>query len=165
MTDHGAPALDQLLDYRGRLLVRLEQQPAEVADVLAAIPERDWHRRRNLAGRTVHRVVAHVRDMEVMAFLPYVRRILSEEQPLLETIAGQDWSDERYRPDELLTHILAEWSQARAEVVDLLPPATSEKWTRFGFHPLAGRRALQWWAERIYSHAQAHLVELRANHP
>ena len=161
MTDQELPALDQLLDYRARLLAELERQPAQAARALAAIPEPEWHTRRNLSGRSVHRVVSHVRDLEVMAFAPRVRRILFEDQPVLVPFARHDWSDDQYQVDEPLTHILAAWSQARAEILDTLPPPASAQWTRAGFHPPSGKRTLQWWAERIYRHAQAHLAELR----
>jgi hypothetical protein len=161
MIDQELPALDQLLDYRTRLLAQLERQPAQAARALAAIPEPEWQSRRNLAGRSVHMVLAHLRDLESMAFAPRVRRILAEEQPMLVPFVRHDWSDDQYRIDEPLTHILSAWSETRAEIMDLLPPPASDRWTRVGFHPPSGKRTLQWWAERIYMHAQAHLAELR----
>jgi hypothetical protein len=152
--------LDQLLDYRARLLARLERQPAEIAAVLAAIPESQWYRPLSPGGRSIHRVMTHVRDVETQAFLPRLRRILNEERPVLSPFPSHDWSDGNYRPDEPLTDILAGWSQTRAEAVDLLPPPSSPAWSRTGFHPPSGQRTLQWWAERFYRHAHDHLLEL-----
>lgn len=154
------PVFDQLFDYRARLLARLESQPSESAAQLAGIPEPEWYRPRGTDRRSLHWVLAHVRDLETQAFLPRVRRIQSEERPMLTAFPTHDWSDGDYRPDEPLTDILAGWSQARAEIVDLLPSPVSPAWSRTGFHPPSGQRTLQWWAERIYGHAREHLAVL-----
>ncbi|MEP7357043.1 MAG: DinB family protein, partial [Anaerolineales bacterium] len=123
------PALDQLLDYRAQLLARLEGQPAELAQVLAAIPEADWHLRRPGLSRTVHRTLAHVRDLELLAFLPRVQRIQSEDEPVLAPFISHDWSLRDYLPSEPLTAVLASWAQTRAEVMNLLPGPASPRWT------------------------------------
>ena len=159
------PARDHLLDYRAELLARLERQPAEVAQVLAAIPEADWHLRRPGLSRTVHRTLAHVRDLELLAFLPRIQRILDEDEPALLPFVSHDWSLRDYLPDEPLTAVLSAWSQTRAEVMNLLPEPAASQWSRLGFHPPSGKRTLQWWAERIFTHAQAHMLELRGARP
>ena len=51
------PALDQLLDYRARLLERLEAQPAEFAAVVGSMPADEWHSRRDAGGRTISSVL------------------------------------------------------------------------------------------------------------
>ena len=163
MSDTEAPVFNKLLEYRARLLAELERQPAQVAALLAAIPEPTWHvPLRGPAGRSLHQLAAHVRDLETLAFLPRLRRIRREERPVLEAFPYHDWSDDSYRPDEPLTHILSTWSQTRSEVLDSLPPPSSPAWARTGFHSPSGQRTLQWWAERIYGHARAHLLELGA---
>jgi hypothetical protein len=155
-------ALDHLFEYRARLLARLESQPAEIAARLAAIPEPEWYQPRGPEGRSPHRILAHVRDVETLAFLPRLRRIVNEAQPMLTAFPTHDWSDGNYRPDEALTDILSGWSQTRAEVVDWLPGPAAPAWSRLGFHPPSGQRTLQWWAERIYGHAREHLLILDA---
>src|SRR6185503_9478179 len=148
-----------------QLLDRLERQPAELAIVLAAIPEADWHQRPGGLSRTVHRTLAHVRDLELLAVLPRVQRILDEDEPTLAPFVSHDWSLRDYMPGEALAAVLASWSQTRAEVLNLLPGPASDNWIRAGFHPPSGKRTLQWWAERIFTHAQAHMQELRAAQP
>ena len=159
MIETSLPVFDQLFDYRTRLLARLESQPAEVAALLADVPEPDWYRPRHPDGRSWHRLTAHVRDVESMAFLPRVRRILNEDRPVLESFPPYDWSDGGYRSSEPMTDILARWSQARAEVLNMLPTAAGAAWSRTGFHGPSGVRTLEWWAERIYNHVRQHLVE------
>jgi hypothetical protein len=156
------PGFEQLYDYRARLLDRLEQQPAEFARVLAAIPAADWQARRDDLGRTIHHVVAHVRFLETLAFLPRIRAILDDDNALLIAYPTHHWADEYYDPAEPMPAILTEWSRARAELVALLRPQAAAGWTRTGFHPPSGARTLQWWAERAYNHAREHLDSLAA---
>ena len=150
---------DQLFEYRLRLLTQLEQQPAEVAALLAALPESAWYQPRSLTGRSLHQLAAHVRDLETLAFLPRLRRIMTEDRPILEAFASHDWSSSGYRPDEPMTSILANWSQARAEVLDLLPTVSQAAWSRTSFHSPSGPRTLQWWAERTLKHVREHLLD------
>ena len=130
--------------------------------MLAGFPEPEWFRPRSADGRSLHQLAAHVRDLEQMAFLPRLQRILSEDRPTLESFPSHDWSDGDYDPAEPLTRILADWSQARAEVFDVLPAPDHTAWIRTGFHPPSGQRTLQWWAERIYDHVRQHLPSARA---
>jgi hypothetical protein len=99
-----------------------------------------------------------VRDVESITFTPRLRRILREDRPSLAPFTALDRAGRGYQTDEPMTRILADWSQARAEVLDLLPPAGGAAWSRTGFHPPSGQRTLQWWAERIYRHARQHLL-------
>ena len=158
MDHYAPPVFDLLFDYRARLLAQLDAQPAAVAGRLAALPEPDWYRPHRREGRSPHRVLAHVRDVETLSFLPRVQRILKEDRPQLGSFPAHDWSDGDYQPNEPMTDLLAAWSQTRAEIVGLLPPPDSPAWNRVGFHPPSGQRTLQWWAERVYGHAREHTL-------
>jgi hypothetical protein len=157
--------LEQLWDYRARLLDRLEEQPAEFARVIAEVPEAEWHTRLAPAGPSRHQSMAHVRDLEVLAFLPRIRRIVAEDQPRLDAYPSHHWADTFYRPEEPMAAILTAWSAAREELVQLLRPLPNDAWSRVGFHPPSGNRTLQWWAERAFVHARDHLEGLRAAPP
>lgn len=155
------PGYEQLYDYRARLLDRLEQQPAELAQVIAAIPAPEWHVRRDGLGRTVHHITAHVRALETLAFLPRIQRILTEDSPELVAYPSHQWADELYDPNEPMTEMLTEFSRARAQLVAWFRPLDAAGWTRVGFHPPSGARTLQWWAERSLNHAREHLESIR----
>jgi hypothetical protein len=157
------PALDQLLDYRARLLALLEGQPTAFATAVASVPEAEWHQRRDGAGRTPHLAMAHVRDLEAQAYLPRIRRILAEDRPELTPFAHHEWSADDYDAAEPMTAILESWSRARTELLALVRPLDSAGWSRAGFHPPSGSRTLQWWVERAYAHAKEHLRALRGS--
>ena len=155
------PPADLVLEYRALLLARLEQQPAEFITALAAMPAARWHAAHTPDGRSVHLAMAHVRDLEALAYLPHVRQILTEALPTLTAAWHHNWSAASYDPAEPLTTILAVWSQARTELLAWLRPLPAAGWGRRGFHPPSGKRTVQWWVERAYLHAQGHLEAIR----
>jgi DinB family protein len=153
--------MKQLLEYRAELLARLERQPAELAGAVNVVPEGEWTARRVSDGYTLHQLAAHVRDLEALAFLPRLRRILTEDYPALDAFPSHHWSAESYRPDEPMTDILAGFTRAREEALARLHSLPAEGWGRTGFHPPSGPRTAQWWAERMYTHVQEHVDEIR----
>jgi hypothetical protein len=153
--------MEEILGYRVKLLERLKDQPSELQEAINAIPESEWKLRQDAAGRTIHQIVAHIRDVEVLAFLPRFQRFLTEEQPFFEPFSSHTWSAADYQAAEPMTKMLADFAQARAKVWELMRPLTPEDWSRLAVHPPSGRRTAQWWAERIYVHAQDHLKEIR----
>lgn len=155
------PPADLVLEYRAALLARLEQQPADFVTAIAALPAEAWHTRRAGDGRTVHLSAAHVRDLETLAYLPHVRRILSEDRPVLTAEAHHTWSAAGYDPHEPMTNILAAWSQARTELLGWLRPLPAAAWGRMGFHAATGQRTVQWWVERAYGHVHGHLAAVQ----
>ncbi|MBI3760311.1 MAG: DinB family protein [Chloroflexi bacterium] len=154
--------MEQLLDYRARLLKRFESLPADFAQVIAAIPEAEWHRGRAPDGRTVHALMAHVRDLETLAFLPRLRRILTEEDPALEAFPSHRWSESGYDAGEPMDNLLADYARACEETLQLIRNLDSAGWSRAGFHAPNGQRTAQWWVERALTHGIGHLEEIRA---
>lgn len=154
--------MEQLHEYRARLLESLGQQPQQLADALAGVPEADWHRRRTPDGLTLHHLVSHLRDLEVLAHLPRLRRILAEDEPRLEAFPSHNWTDDDYDPTRPMTDILAEYALAREEALLLLRNLAPGDWSRLSFHPPSGRRTLQWWVERMWAHTYEHLAEIAA---
>ncbi len=154
--------MDELRDYRARLLERLQAQPQELAAAIAAVPAGEWHTRRDSSGVSVHQQAVHLRDLEAHAFLVRLRRVLTEENPTIDPYTSHRWSDAEYRPGEPMETILHEFAAAREEALNLLRGLPPEGWSRSGFHPPSGQRTAQWWAERMYGHAQEHLLEIGA---
>lgn len=153
--------MKQLLEYRAELLARLARQPAELAEAVNVVPEAERTVRRVSGDYTLHQLLAHVRDLEALAFLPRLRRILTEDHPRLEAFPSHHWSLESYQPDEPMADVLAHFTRAREEALSILRPLPAEGWGRTGFHPPSGPRTAQWWAEWIYTHAREHLDEIR----
>jgi hypothetical protein len=156
------PAPDHLLDYRVGLLDALEAQPAEYARAVLAWPEAEWFTPRDGLGRGPHQMTAHVRDLEVLAYLPRLKQMLERDDAELIAFGSHHWTAPAYRPDEPLAEILRGWAEARAEMVRLLRAGPREIWSRRGFHAPSGWRTVQWWVEQAYRHARQHQADLAA---
>ena len=154
--------MQDLLDYRARLVERVERQPRAFAQAIAAMPEAEWWLRRAGDGRTVHALMAHTRDLEALAYLPRLRRILLEEAPTLPAFASHRWSEAEYDATEPMEAQLADYARAREEEVALIRDLAPAGWARSGFHPPTGRRTAQWWVERALAHGREHLAVIRA---
>ena len=153
----------ELDEYRAALLERLQAQPAELAQAIAAIPEAEWQARRASDRPTLHHLAAHLRDLEALAFLPRFRRVLAEANPQLNPFDSHHWSDKDYQPSEPMANILTDFARAREAALNLMQGMQPDDWSRLGFHPPSGWRTAQWWAERMYGHAQEHLAAIRGS--
>jgi len=153
---------DPLLEYRARLLDRLEAVVPELADAMAAIPESRWPDPVRQGGRSPHALVAHLRDMEREAYSPRLRRLLSEESPAFDPWDSPDWETEIYNPNEPLAQILADYAGLREAELQVLYALQPKEWSRTGRHFTLGRRSLQWWVERMLAYAEDSLSELRS---
>ena len=161
MPDRSAVSDAQLLEYRALLLRRLAQQAEAFTALTAALPAAEWQTRRAADGTPLDQLFMHVRDAEGMAYWPRLQRILTEDGPHLDPFPHHRWSLEQPRPEETLAAVLASFLQTRAEVLTRLQTLDPAGWSRLGFHPPTGPRTVQWWVERLYTHARNHLINLQ----
>lgn len=153
--------LTDILEYRLRLLERLEQQMADYVVLGATVPEAEWHTRTTPYGLTWHKVLARVRAAEAGAFIPRINQILDEDTPRLEAYTEENWVDTGYQMDEPLTSLLDDVTHQRRVLLTRLHTLSSEAWARRGFHAPSGLRTTQWWTEQMYLHANRYLNDLR----
>ncbi len=148
--------MEQLYDYRARLLVRLEAIADEIASAIAAIPQSRWHEPMTPEGRSPHTILSSLRGLERYVYSLRLRRILAEDSPRLAAFTPDP-------PDPALTmaDLLAEYKTLRQAELELLRHLPSAGWARAGRHPLFGVRTVLWWAERTLEHSKRHLRELR----
>lgn len=151
-----------LLDYRERLLERLETVVPDLADAIAAIPESRWHTPGEIGRRSPHALLAHLRDVEREAYAVRLKQLLEEDSPAFVQWDSPHWETTLYNPAEPVTHILTEYAGLREEELQILRPLSAKEWSRIGRHELLGRRTVQWWAERILENAENRLRELAA---
>lgn len=148
--------MEQLLEYRQRLLERFEQTARQFREAVetATSPEvpreaQDW---------SVHQIAAHTRDVEKMVYGLRVRRTLEEDNPLFENFDGEAWMREHYRADEPLASILDELADSVREAVAYLRGLAPEAWARESRHATYGAGfTTQTWVERALAHLEEHL--------
>jgi hypothetical protein len=149
--------MEELWTYRQRLLERHAAQVSELRRRLSGWPE---DRLRTVPGRgewSVHQVAAHLRDVEVQAYVPRVHRMLAEAEPMLHDFDAEAFMAGHYDSDEPIDQIVADLERARLGVVHLLAFDNGRGWSRTGRHPALGSRTVQTWIERAVSHFDEHL--------
>lgn len=147
---------------RGRmqLIDRLESAGQDYIWYLSILSEDEIKTAPGAREWSVHQIAAHMRDVEMNAFLPRIRRILKEEHPFVENFDEAEWNRSHYTPDEPLRKINAAFRTARRNVVRLLRSAAKEDWDNWAVHSAYGKISLDWLLEHDYSHTLDHLAQI-----
>ncbi len=153
--------MDQLYDYRARLLDQLESIPNEITRTVRAISPEKIHRPTQLDKMSPHQIIARLRNMEKHAYSARLQKIIAEESPSMETFPIERWEAEHYAPSESIESILNEYGAIRQNELHLLRALSPHDWNRSGRHNTFGLRTVQWWAERSLEYATIQLRELR----
>ncbi len=104
--------------------------------------------------------LCHLRDWQ-RVFLERARRIVDEDDPVLEALDDSLWEIERnYRSDDP-ARALAEFAELRSEFVALLDRAEPAAWDRPGQHTLRGPLTLRTVGEHLREHDREHDRQLR----
>lgn len=147
------------MEYRARLLVRLETITRDIRNAIAEIPKEKWHS----GTPSPHQVLARLRNMEKIVYSVRLQRVLDEDSPTMEMFNINQWEAVYYDPNESVEKMLNEYDEIRRHEIKILRALTPPQWTRLGRHSIFGIRTVQWWAERMLEHAALQLRELRAS--
>ena len=115
-----------------------------------------WHE----AGEwSAHETLAHVCETECEVFLLRARRLATERDPRLENFDSAVWHREHYDPQQPLANLLADFSDARREMIKALEGEAN--WSRDGFHEGWQKRySIALLAEYTIRHTWEHLNQI-----
>ena len=148
--------MNQLLEYRAKLIDRMEAATAEFRQACLAIG--DPFKTVGEGGWNTHQLSFHTRDVDKLAYGLRARRTATEDDPEFQDFDGEAWMAAHYDPDEPLTSILDELSASVRETASLLRNLPPEAWSRESSHEIyGGGFTLQTWVERGLAHIQEHL--------
>jgi hypothetical protein len=147
--------MEQLNEYRVRLLDRLEESASEFRAAFQSVKDA----RTPLAdGWSAHQIAVHTRDVHMMVYGARIQRTIAEENPLFENFDGDAWMAGHYNPDEPLASILDELADSVSRTVASLRAAPPEAWSRPSRHETYGAGfTAQTWVERSLAHIEEHL--------
>jgi hypothetical protein len=143
----------------------VEGTPAVLAGVLAAVPPSWWDAAPG-GGWSPRTVVEHLLDVEDIAFVTRIRRIVEEDDPFITSIdpsARLEASADPGRPVKQLVDALARRRADDAAWVRSLPPLRLD---RTGTHDTAGtisaRQLVHYWGTHDLVHLSQLLAAVRA---
>ncbi len=154
--------MEELNGYRKRLVKRYADIAKDFEALITHISLDDGNKPNDQRGLNLHRVIAHLRDIEKQVFLPYFERIWKEDFPSLANDTVSIRESERRNAAEPLTTIMEEYRELRARELNLLEKMPNSDWNRTGRHPRLGVRTLQWFVEQSLVHAEYHLHQLQS---
>jgi hypothetical protein len=154
--------MDELYDYRQRLLERYETITEDLERVLRQVHPQDWHRSLEPGSWSPHQILAHIRDAGVHEFFPCIRNMLGQVMTSIDCFDREAWMAAHYNPDEPPEAIWSEFHRLHAAYLEQLRELPSAGWSRSGRHPTWGMRTLQWWVEQSLAHIEEHLRQLKS---
>ncbi|MFC2063955.1 DinB family protein [Chloroflexota bacterium] len=150
--------MEELIEYRKRMIGRFAEAHEKISQAMSRFP--DPNVRLEKEGWNIHQIIAHIRDVNREVYLPRLRRIMAEEDPVFENFDGEDWMLNHYDPRESLDAIMAEFGEQCQTTADWLMELAPKSWNRSGSHPTIGTHTLQWWVERTLAHIIEHNHQL-----
>lgn len=152
--------MEQLLEYRQKLLDRYASAAREFREAVEAAPRPNVPR--EAGGWSIHQIAAHTRDVEKLVYGTRIRRTLEEHDPLFENFDGDAYMTEHYRADEPLASILDELAASVQDNAARLRDLPSAAWTRLSRHETyGGGFTAQTWVERALAHIEEHLQTVK----
>lgn len=153
--------MEELQNYRQRLLERLSSIVDDLEDALAEIPPHALPKSTGPGGWSPHQEIAFLRDIQAQVYLPRFKRIVAGEELEWGEFDRLEWSREIYDPDEPLGAVIPEYRDLRQEEAEWLKGAPSWAWNRTARHPVWASRTLGWWVERGLALAEGALSRIR----
>ena len=140
----------------------LAETPEVVRRLTGALGGADLRWKPSAAEFSVLENACHLRDIEREGYTVRLRRLLTEDEPVLADIDGDQLARERdYQSQELAT-ALAAFAEARAANVATIERLQPAQFERTGMFEGTGRITLARLLEMMRAHDEAHRAELSA---
>ena len=152
--------MKEVSEYRRHLLEQLIASASKfrkiclaVQDPFVPLEEGAW---------SVHQIVAHVRDVDQLAYGLRVKRTATEDNPEFDNFDAEAYAREHYSPAESLERILDGFVQSIESLTNMLRSLPPEAWSRVSHHEKLGTNlTLQLWVERSLAHIEEHLEAVK----
>lgn len=144
------------------LLLTLESTPALIERAARQIPAGDATRRPAAGGFSLVENIWHLADLEREAYRIRIRRLLTEDEPLLANFDGDRVARERDYQSKGLAEGLAAFAMARHRNVERLRDLPPSAWKRSGSQESVGRVTLADVPRMMAEHDRSHTDDLSA---
>ena len=134
--------------------------PAALASMCRRLPSTAWQERPAPDEWCVTEMLCHWRDVESEVNLPRLQQILQSDDPFLPGKDTDPWAAERRYIQQDGSQALADFIQARQQLLARLVPLAPEAWNRPARHAILGHTHLGELVEIISSHDRLHLQQL-----
>jgi hypothetical protein len=135
--------------------------PAKLHELCDGLDPKDCVRKPGVGKLSLFQHVLHLLEMERDVFGPRIRRVLAEDNPVLQPIDIEEHEvHDEDAPERDLAAVIDAWVAARTETVALVESTTAEQWQRPLMHPLIGKATLLDLIRRWGRHDGDHLRQI-----
>lgn len=131
----------------------------EVMRALEGITDAELDAREALGEWSPRQVIHHLGDSEMASALR-IRRIIAEENPLIQGYDQDEFARVLFY-DRPIEGSLEAFRGARASTVPILERLSDEQWARAGMHDETGVMSAESWLEYYSQHAHDHADQIR----
>jgi hypothetical protein len=142
------------------VIAAIETTPARLAAVAAGLEPGRRRRRPRPGDWCVNEVMGHLLHVETVAFLPRLRRMLTEEWPTFERFSPEPWARERDHSLDDFDATLAAFQQARGATLAFLRALPAGAGDRPGLSAFFGPVTLAQYATHVVEHDLEHLAQM-----
>ena len=146
---------------RLQLLAQLAHTPAQLAELIDGLPEDSARVRHAPDEFSVVENICHLRDIEVEGYAIRIRRLITENHPVLSDIDGTRLAIERSYNRQDLQEALMTFTRARQENISSLSGASDSEFEREADLEGVGKITLERLLEIMWEHDEGHVDELR----
>lgn len=145
-------------EQRRALLQRYREGYAAVYAALDSIsqPELD---RPSPDGWTARQVAHHLADSEMTSAIR-LRRLLAEDNPLIQGYNEEEFARRLFYDDRPIDPSLGALKAARDTTADIVSRLSEEQWKRAGTHSESGPYSVETWLEIYAEHAHDHAAQI-----
>ncbi len=147
-------------EERKKLIAQYRDGYAAVAEALLKITPEELDAKPGAGRWSAREVVHHLADSEMTSAIR-LRRLLSEERPVIEGY-DQDAFAHRLHYERPHESSLELFKYARASTAELLERLEPADWLREGTHSESGRFSVEAWLGIYAEHAHKHARQIRA---
>lgn len=147
---------------RDELIRRYAEGPDEVRRAVEHLidAQLDTRPSDDPAGWTARQVIHHLADSEMTSAIR-LRRLLTEDDPLIEGYDENEFARRLHYGDRPIAPSLDALTAARSTTVQLLERLTEDDWRRAGTHTESGRYGVEDWLRLYAAHAHDHAYQIR----
>jgi transcriptional regulator with XRE-family HTH domain len=164
LADNLGCLIEQLIRGRGdefaAKLAALARMPAQLMDVVRALPRSAWTMKPKPDEFSLLEHVCHLRDIDHDGYRERIERMLAEDRPELHDIDGTALAARREYQRQDLNAACAAFTETRARIVDRLRDLSAQARRRTGCMKGAGDMTIDDLIDAMLAHDSGHRDEL-----
>jgi FMN phosphatase YigB (HAD superfamily) len=126
--------LQPRLNTPAAISATLKSTPAAIASLLDGLEDSRIINRPLPREWSILETLCHLRDVDREVFLPRIEKVLTETNAMVSGVIADAWAEERKYRQQDPRQVLADFTQARMELLEIISGFNSEDWMKTARH-------------------------------